>query len=341
VRAAFIFGVNLLVAVAALGWVLHRYGGAAIALLAEAPSVPLLAAFASTVATGLVALALRWGILLAGLRCHLGAGRLAASRAAGHSVSSLIPSAKLGGEPLRVWLAIQHHVAAPQAIASVAADRTLEFGANWMFAAVFATVLAQQGVPALRGALVTMCAAGVGLVVGIVLTVRRLRRGGGLLTALAQGTGLDRFTLVRKRMQTLADAETALAVLVDQPGRLVVCFAIGVAANVVVLVEYWLLLATFGLPAVPLTVVAAIFATGAAHSMPVPGGVGVLEGGQMWLFTMLGYPPDVGLAIGLAVRLRELLWTLPGLLYLTLYTLRRSAKEPTRDFVSGRKGRRA
>lgn len=324
-RAALVLGINLAVAVLALGWVLHRYGGAALSLLGASLSVPLLVAFVSTVVIGLATLALRWGILLDGLGCHVGARRLAPSRAAGHSVSSLVPSAKLGGEPVRAWLAVQHHVPAAQAIASVAVDRTLELGANWMFAAVFATVLAQYGVPALRGALVTLGAAGVGLIVGIVLTVRRLRRGEGLLTAVAQGTGLDRFALVQKRMQTLATAEAALGGLLEQLGRLALCFAIGVAANVVVLLEYWLLLSAFGLPAVPLTVVAAIFATGAAHSMPVPGGIGVLEGGQMWLFTVLGYPADVGLAVGLAVRLRELLWTLPGLLYLGLYTVRRSA----------------
>ncbi len=327
-RAAVVLGTNLAVAVAALCWVLYRYGGEAVTLLAASPSAPLLTGFAATVVAGLAAMALRWGILLAGLDCRLGAGALSASRAAAHSVSSLVPSAKLGGEPLRAWLAVQHHVPAPHAIASVAADRTLELGANWMFAAVFATVLAQQGIPALRGALVTMTAAVIGLGVGIVLTVRRLRRGQGILTTVARGTRLDRFTLVRTRMQTLADAETALRVLIGQPGRMAVSFGIGLAANVVVLAEYWLLLAAFGLPAVPLTVVAAIFATGAAHAMPVPGGVGVLEGGQMWLFGMLGYPPEVGLAVGLAVRLRELLWTLPGLLYLGLYTARRSAAAP-------------
>jgi uncharacterized membrane protein YbhN (UPF0104 family) len=85
---------------------------------------------------------------------------------------------------------------------------------------------------------------------------------------------------------------------------------------VLVLVEYWLLLSAFGLPATPLAVVAAVFATGAAHSMPVPAGVGVLEGAQMFLFGTLGHPPAVGLAVGLAVRLRELVWVLPGILYL-------------------------
>jgi uncharacterized membrane protein YbhN (UPF0104 family) len=55
----------------------------------------------------------------------------------------------------------------------------------------------------------------------------------------------------------------------------------------------------------------------------VPAGVGVLEGAQMWLFTMLGYPPEIGLAVGLAVRLRELAWVLPGLVYLSTVALRR------------------
>ena len=31
---------------------------------------------------------------------------------------------------------------------------------------------------------------------------------------------------------------------------------------------------------------------------------------------MLGYPTEVGLAVGLAVRLRELLWMAPGVVYL-------------------------
>src|SRR5262249_6684074 len=63
---------------------------------------------------------------------------------------------------------------------------------------------------------------------------------------------------------------------------------------------------------------AAVFATGAAHSLPVPAAVGALEGAQLELFRMLGHPPAVGLAVGLAVRLREGAWIVPGILYLLL-----------------------
>jgi hypothetical protein len=93
-------------------------------------------------------------------------------------------------------------------------------------------------------------------------------------------------------------------------------FIVG-AANLFVCLEYALLLGAFGLPTSPLSIVAAMFAAGAAHELPVPGAVGTLEGAEMWIFSILGHPPEVGLAVGLAVRLRELVWMMPGLLYLT------------------------
>jgi hypothetical protein len=189
-------------------------------------------------------------------------------------------------------------------------------GAAAPFALVYALLLLRRGVPELEGALVTV-SLGVGaLALGIAVTARRLRRGRGLVTSVARATGLDRLSVVHGQMDALATAEQAAARLVGQPGRLGRAFALGVAADLLGLVEYGLLLAAFGLPAGPMAVVAAVFATGAAHSLPVPAAIGALEGAQMWLFGLLGHPPEVGLAIGLAVRLRELVWTVPGLVYL-------------------------
>jgi hypothetical protein len=270
----------------------------------------------AAVAAAIVTLALRWEVLLAGLGLRPGLRRLAAYRAAGQSLSTIIPSAKLGGEPLRVWLLLRARVPAAPAIASVAVDRTLEIGAGAPFTFLFAALLLRRGVPELQGAFVTVTLGAVALGVGLGITLRRLRRGEGLVTAVARSTGLDRLALVRGQMGALGAAEAEATRLVQQPRRLGLAFAIGIAANVVVCLEYALLLAAFGLPASPLAVVAAMFAAGAAHALPVPGAVGTLEGAQLWLFSMLGHPPEVGLAVGLAVRLRELVWFLPGLVYL-------------------------
>jgi hypothetical protein len=329
-RTAFVLGTNLLVAGGALAYVLYRFGGAALALLGRQPSPALLAAFVTVAAASLVCYAARWRMLIAGLDPPPGLGSLVAYRAGGQSLSSLIPSAKLGGEPLRVYLLVRARVPAASAIASVAVDRTLEMGVSSACALLFAVVLVRAGVPSLHGALVTVLLGATALAIGVVIAVRRLRRGAGLATGLARRVGLDRLAVAGDPLAILADSEGAAARLLADPGRLGRAFLLGVAPAVLNLLEYHLLLAAFGLPAHPLAVVAAVFATGAAHSVPVPAALGTLEGAQMWIFATLGHSPDVGLAVGLAVRLRELVWIVPGLLYLGTRGLSRGApKEPT------------
>lgn len=324
-RASVVLGVNLVVGAVGLGWLLHRFGGDAWTLLVTRASPSGLAAFVAAVLLAFVAFARRWQLLLDGLGARLGLGRLTAYRAAGQSLSSLVPSAKLGGEPLRVWLLTEAGTAAPAAVTSVVVDRTLEIASSTAFAVVFAGLLVRRGVPALEGALVTVALATVGIAAGIVLTVRRLQSGAGLVTAAARATGLGEVRAVAGRLGVVEEAEALATRLVGDRGRMLRALGVGLVANALVLVEYRLLLGAFDLPTAPVAVVAAIFATGAAHSFPVPAAVGALEGAQMWLFGVLGHPPEVGLAVGLAVRLRELVWVLPGLLVLAVRFARGSS----------------
>lgn len=325
-RRTLVLAANLLLGGVVLGWVLHRFGASALEILGSGPSLPLLATFVATLAASLLVLVWRWRMLLRGIGSHCSLLALALFRSAGHSVAVLVPSGKLGGDPLRAWLAARAGIPASHAIASVAIDRALEFGAAAPFSILFATVLVRSGVPELASALATVTVAAVGLALGLVLAARRLRSGRGLATALAGTTRLDRLAVVQDRMEVIVASESAATRLIEDRRLLLGAFAVGLVGNLLVIAEFALLLEAFGLPATPTAVCAAIFVTGAAHMLPVPAGVGVLEGAQMWIFGMLGYPPDVGLAVGLAVRLRELLWTLPGLLYLLARLVTRATK---------------
>jgi hypothetical protein len=311
-----LLGTNLVVATAALVWVLWTKGSAAFAVLALDPSWRLLGAFLGVVAVLWAGATWRWHLVLGGLLRPPAFMRLAWYRLAGQSVSMLVPSAKLGGEPVRAYLLIRDDVAAPDAMASVAVDRVLDMGVGTVFTVLFAAALLRHGMPALEGTLQGVVIAAAALLVGIWVTMQRLHAGRGVVTAMARRMGLDRWGVVERRMAALGCAEESAQRLVAQPGLMVIAFAFGLVINLGVLLEYKLLLAAFGLPSHLIAIVAAIFATGAAHAMPVPAGIGVLEGSQMALFAALGYPTDVGLAVAFAVRLRELLWLVPGLVYL-------------------------
>jgi uncharacterized membrane protein YbhN (UPF0104 family) len=318
-----VLAVNAAVGAGALAWVLERLGGPALAVLAARPSATGLAAFAAVLAAGFVLFALRWRILLGGVGVPAGLGRLAVFRAAGQSLSSLVPSGKLGGEPLRAWLLVADGLEVAPVVASVAVDRILEVAASTAFACLFAAVLVRAGIPRLGGALFTLGLAGAALAAGLGVAAYRLSRGRGIVTAMLRAAALDRLPPVRDRLDTLAAVEAAAGRLLAAPVRLGGALAVGVGANLLLLVEYHVLLAALGLPAGPLAVVAAAFASGAAHTLPVPAAIGVLEGGALWLFTSLGYPGRIGLAVGLAARLREVLLVLPGLVYLLGRTLGR------------------
>lgn len=314
-KSKLLLGANFVIGAGVLAYILYRYGGSAFALLTEDFSFGFLVVFFGAALATLVCLSWRWRFLLEALTRAPGLAVMTLYRSAAHSLATLIPSGKLGGDPLRVWLAVRGNVAAGSAIASVAVDRTLEVASTAPFSLVFAAILLQQGVPRVTEVMITVGVATLGLLLGIAIAVRRLRRGTGLVTALAKNTKLDRLGFVNAQMQVLEDSERGATRLVDEPARLRTAFGVGIVANVLVIAEFAFLLAAFGLPSDPVAIVAAVFATGAAHMLPVPAGVGVLEGAQVWIFTMLGYPADVGLAVGLAARFRELLWMLPGLAY--------------------------
>ena len=311
-----ILATNLVVATSVLVWVLWDKGGAALGALARDPSLPLFAAFVATVVALWAIATWRWRLVLRGVCRPPGMWDLMWSRLAGQSVSMLIPSAKLGGEPVRVYLLVRDGVAAADAMAGVAIDRVLDMGAGTVFTVLFAALLLGAGLPSLEGTLEGVVFAAAALAAGIWLTIRRLHGGRGVVTAMVRRTRLDHWGVVERRMAVITDAEGRAQRLVAQSPLMMTVFVVGLAINAGVLLEYKLLLAAFGLPSHSFAVVAAIFATGAAHSMPVPAGVGVLEGAQMALFAALGYPAEIGLAVALAVRLRELLWLVPGLVYL-------------------------
>jgi uncharacterized protein (TIRG00374 family) len=317
----------LLIGAGLLAFILRNYGGPALGILGEAPSAPLLVGFLAAAFSTLACLSWRWGYILSGLDGAPSLLRLTLYRSAAHCLAVLVPSGKLGGDPLRAWLAARDRVGHGKAISSVAVDRTIEMASTAPFSLLFGALLLQHGIPQLERAIVTVGVGTFGLAVGIFFAVRRLRRGAGLVTPLVLSMRLDRFRFIDRQLDVMADSEASAARLVEQSRRMLGAFVAGLVANLLVIGEFFLLLSAFGLPTDPIAIVAAIFATGAAHMLPIPAGIGVLEGAIMWLFQLLGYSADVGLAVGLAVRLRELIWMLPGVTYLLVRSLNSSLRK--------------
>jgi glycosyltransferase 2 family protein len=268
-----------------------------------------------------VAFALRWRLLARALGCDPPFRALLGARLAGLSVGTLTPGAKLGGEPLRAYLLARAGTPAGPAIATVVVDRGVELVANVVFALVYCALFAFRDATAAGRVLAVVVAAGVGLALAVRVAVKRLEAGRSLVP--------QRFRPLLERLgapaQALADTDRALHELLFRH-RAVVLASLGWAllTNVVIFLDYVTIFAAFGpLPTLP-DLAGSMLGVGLAHALPVPASLGALEGAQAAVFELAGESQRAIVAASVT-RLRDVAWTVPGLVYLAAVAVRRRA----------------
>jgi uncharacterized protein (TIRG00374 family) len=226
-------------------------------------------------------------------------------RAAGHSVSALLPSAQLGGDPVRALLLRRRGREWTPAVSSVALDRLLETSAAAVAGPIYVAVfLLTHG--SARAAAPWVLALMVASIAALGVLYATLYRGSGALSRLvrrAAGTSVEESlsAWVRRFSQFLHTPSFPAGI------------AVSLLAEVLVFAEFWALSRAFALP-ISLPMLAGVMVgLGVAQLAPVPGALGTLEAAQVGVLTLAGAAAPLGLAVGLIVRLRESLWILIGL----------------------------
>lgn len=289
------------------------------------------AAFLALSAAVFVTYAIRSGVVLRAMDpsgTSPSTAALVGFRAAEHAVSSLLPSAHLSGEPVRVLLLRRRGHHWRESISAVAMDRMLDVSASsiagpiyvgWFFLANHRSAWAA---PWIMGAMI----AGT---VGLGLFYVHAYRGGTLISIFAR-RGF--FPAVKGSLEAI---DRHLARFLRTPS-----FRVGLAlsflAEALVLAELWTLSRAFALPISLPTLVGVMVGMGIAQLVPVPAAVGSLEATEVGVLALAGGSASLGLAVGLLVRVRETLWILVGLAALYLEGLSwRGSELPARG-ISGK-----
>jgi len=230
----------------------------------------------------------------------------------GESVSTLVPSAAVGGDVVRARLAALRGAPIPTAAASVLVDITLgvfvQIGFTLLGLGLIVSVTGHQGFirPTLIGAVI-----GVLAIIGFYVVQRlgMFRFIGKMISRLANaddwhslvhsGQSLDeaiRRQYARRRGVTGCCAWTAASLVLGSGEIWIALHALSLHATVVNAVI---------LQSMVLTIRSAVF--------PVPGALGVQEGGYVVIGNLLGIPGDAAFALSLIARVRELILGIPGL----------------------------
>tara|TARA_R110002072_G_scaffold81168_1_gene186033 strand:- start:322 stop:1317 length:996 start_codon:yes stop_codon:yes gene_type:complete len=269
----------------------------------------------------------------------VGYWRLFLVRMAGESLNNSLPSAYLGGEPLKAYLLQREGLAGPEGIASVVVGKTSLTVAQvgFLFAGM-ACALAASSSHASLPALVTGSALVTALFLGsMTLAYLAQRHGPGrLLRALSERTGLLR-TLVARSAPALDELDQTLGDYYAQaPGRFWTATGLFLLAWCGEFLEIALFCQLSGLGPSWLALIAlgSLATVAKAAGLFLPGSLGVQEGGNVLLFLAFGLSESLAITFSLVRRARELFWIGFGLLALSFLGGIRAPslqEEPTPD----------
>ena len=236
--------------------------------------------------------------------------RLLAARLAGDAVGSLLPGAKIGGDPVRVALVADDGTDGPRASAAVAIDRTLELLGNTLVVISYVTAftIVSTSDASRRTAFVLLAVMAV-LLASLVALLVLLRKGRRPLSAPFEARAKARGGRLARWIALARETEDHIISFFQRDPRV---FAGGLALTLVIeltiIAEYYVLLAAFGVHLPLATVLMATVMSGLAHALPTPAGIGAMEGAQVTLFAIAAGKPELGFVVGMILRLHETFW---------------------------------
>lgn len=280
----------------------------------------------------LIGYSLRWRLVARAVGHRPPLARLIAARLAGDAVGALVPSGKLAGEPVRIALLRANGIAGAEAGASVTIDRLIEMMGNMVCVAAYAGVfwLTRGAHVPERAPLLLVAGVMAGLFsLGVPLVLwREGRRPVALLYRSSTLRALPRLGPWLSALELTEDR--LIGFMRGHPEKVLIGLLASLAIELLIVVEYHFLLASFDVSIDLPTLLLVLLGTGAARFAPTPAGLGALEAAQVGAIALAGGRPETGLVVGVVLRLHETLWMLVGLIALyaqgtTLGRLRASA----------------
>jgi len=311
----------LAIGLAAVGYLCSRFGlrdvVAAVRQLTPRYAMPYLGVCMAV----LFAFSLRWSVVARAVGARTPVTRLLAVRLAGDAAGALLPGGRIAGDPVRIALLYADGTNGVRAGAGVAIDRMMEVIGSSVCALAYVSIFLWTRTTGVAAGTASWLIIGamVMALFALTVTIVMLRRGRRPFTPLVAGI-VDRWLpRLRGWMEAARQTEDQLTIFLREHP---VTFVGGLMGSFVieglVVLEYHLLLLAFGITVALPTLLMVLVTSGVGRAMPTPGGLGVVEAGEVAVLAVASGRPDVGFVIGMVMRLHEALWILVGLVVLSV-----------------------
>ncbi len=265
----------------------------------------------------LLTLSGRWWVVLHGLGYKVNYLRLSGYRLAAFGLSYFTPGPQFGGEPLQIYmLRTRHEIPASTGTASVTLEKVIELVGNFTFLLVGLTLITrlefledQAGIGSIVMAVLLL-----GFPLVFLFVIARGKRPFSTLMRRMPEFFRNRIPAWNRWQSGTHAVEVEMTIFFrEKPVELIAAMAFSLLTWILLVAEYWLMLRFLDLR-LPIDETIAVLTTARlAFLTPLPGGLGVLEAGQVFAFTRLGYSIAEGLSVGLLIRARDIAFGLVGL----------------------------
>jgi putative membrane protein len=226
-------------------------------------------------------------------------------------VNNLLPLAQIGGEVVAARLLQRRDVLLAPAVAGTVADLLMEFITQILFTVIGLALLVHY---AGESEITVLVAKGL-LLASLVAAGAVAALRAGLAAAIEKAVvklGSSLGWPVTARIEGLHDA---LQACYRAPGRLVRACLSHLFSWILGGIEVWLIVHFFGrdIGLGPALIIESLGQASKALGFAIPGAVGVQEGGYVVVCGIFGLSPEMGLALSLMKRVREVVWGGPAL----------------------------
>jgi putative membrane protein len=245
----------------------------------------------------------------------------------GESANSLMPAGQLGGPVFMARYLAQRGMPMAQAAAVITVSTTLQTFAQILFALLGVLLLGARAGGVSEHTLRSMALIASGFLALQIVGFYYLQRRGffsKLLRLVTRLAGARKWSALMSQAEAI---DAAVQETYSRSGPVAASFFASLMGWLVGAGEVYLILLYMGHPVswVTALLLESLGQAVRGAAFAVPGALGIQETGYVLLAPLAGLSAEVGLALSLAKRVRELLLGLPGLLYLHLSGRSRAA----------------
>ena len=268
---------------------------------------------------------LKWKIILKTQGYDISFIKLFFIKLVGYSVSYIIPSANLGGEPVRAMiLKKESNMPITKNIASVIVDKSLELTIGFLFLLLAVFLLLVSYTLPRNTIAVLLFAVGFFLIMLYLFYTKTLNNK-GFFSSIIRFFRIDRIRYIKNIKKDIEKTEEQVSRFFKKQKRaFLTTTLISLVMQIIFVINYKLILSFLGYDATIVQALLIFSLSSFAYIIPIPGAIGTYELAMAVIFTLLGMGAETGVAFSLIIRCLNIVIVSIGMIFLSHFGIKLS-----------------